>query len=280
MFELQTLDMVLPFAVLLLPLCGFVVLALFGDWIKRDEEDAGAGYLACATVIASFALAAWTTARLYGLVGGPTGLRFSQPYLGFEWIEVGGFRVPLSLLVDPLSSVMMLVVTGIGSLIHVYSLGYMAHDEEPLALLLVPEPLHLLHAAAGDGRQPAPDVRGLGGRGPLLLPAHRLLVQEEQRVRGRAQGVRRQPHRRRGPHPGHGLHLPRLRQPRPRGHRRQRGSPGAGGAVAVGPGDDRLPPALRRGDAARARRSRSTSGCPTPWRARPRSRPSSTRPPW
>ena len=107
-----------------------MVLALFGDWIKRDKEDTGAGYLACATVIASFGLAAWTTARLYGLVGGPSGLRFSQPYLGFEWIEAGGFRVPLSLLVDPLSCVMMLVVTGVGALIHVYSLGYMAHDEE------------------------------------------------------------------------------------------------------------------------------------------------------
>jgi NADH-quinone oxidoreductase subunit L len=129
LFEDRLLN-VLPFAILLLPLGGFVVLSVFGDWIRKDREDAGAGYLACATVLGSFALAAWTTVRLYGLVGGPEGLRFSQPYLGFEWIEAGGFRVPLSLLVDPLSSVMMLVVTGVGGLIHVYSLGYMAHDEE------------------------------------------------------------------------------------------------------------------------------------------------------
>jgi NADH-quinone oxidoreductase subunit L len=121
---------VLPFAILLLPLGGFVVLSLFGEWIKRDREDAGAGWLACATVIGSFVLAAITTARLYGLVAGPGGLRFSQPYLGFEWMEAGGFRVPMSLLVDPLSCVMMLVVTGVGSLIHVYSVGYMAHDED------------------------------------------------------------------------------------------------------------------------------------------------------
>jgi NADH-quinone oxidoreductase subunit L len=133
---------VLPFAVLLLPLAGFVALSLFGDWIKRDKEESGAGYLACATVIAAFGLAAWTTARLFGLVAGESGLRFSQPTLGWppfappelreplNWIDVGGFRVPVSLLVDPLSCVMMLVVTGIGSLIHVYSLGYMAHDEE------------------------------------------------------------------------------------------------------------------------------------------------------
>jgi len=128
-FEDRLLN-VLPFAVLLLPLGGFVVLALFGEWIKRDKEDTGAGYLACATVLASFGVAVWTTVRLYGLVGGPEGLRFSQPYLGFEWIEVAGFRVPFSLLVDPLSCVMMLVVSGIGSLIHVYSLGYMAEDED------------------------------------------------------------------------------------------------------------------------------------------------------
>jgi NADH-quinone oxidoreductase subunit L len=129
LFEDRLLN-VLPFAILILPLGGFVVLSLFGDWIRKDKEETGAGYLACATVIAAFFLAAWTTARLYGLVAGESGLRFSQPYLGFEWMEAGGFRVPLSLLVDPLSSVMMLVVTGIGSLIHVYSLGYMAKDEE------------------------------------------------------------------------------------------------------------------------------------------------------
>jgi NADH-quinone oxidoreductase subunit L len=132
LFEDRLLN-ILPFAVLILPLGGFVVLSLFGEWIKKDKEENGAGYLACATVIVAFGLAAWTTARLYGLVAGPSGLRFSQPYLGFEWIEAGGFRVPLSLLVDPLSSVMMLVVTGVGSLIHVYSLGYMAHDEEKVA---------------------------------------------------------------------------------------------------------------------------------------------------
>jgi NADH-quinone oxidoreductase subunit L len=121
---------VLPFSVLLLPLAGFVVLALFGDWIKRDREEAGAALLACGIVITAFLLAAFSVVRLYGLAAGPDGLRFSQPYLGFDWIAVGSFRVPISLLIDPLSAVMMLVVSGIGSLIHVYSIGYMAHDED------------------------------------------------------------------------------------------------------------------------------------------------------
>jgi NADH:ubiquinone oxidoreductase subunit 5 (subunit L)/multisubunit Na+/H+ antiporter MnhA subunit len=109
-FEDRILN-VLPFAVLLLPLGGFIVLALFGDWIRKDKEEQGACWLACATVIAAFALAVFTSVRLYGLAAGAGGLRFSQPYLGFEWIAVGSFRVPINLLIDPLSSVMMLVVT-------------------------------------------------------------------------------------------------------------------------------------------------------------------------
>jgi NADH-quinone oxidoreductase subunit L len=47
-----------------------------------------------------------------------------------DFINVGGLRVSFSLLIDQLSALMMLVVTGVGSLIHLYSLGYMAHDEE------------------------------------------------------------------------------------------------------------------------------------------------------
>ena len=80
----------LPFSVLLLPLGGFIVLALFGDWIKRDKEEQGAAWLACATVIAAFGLAVVRPPfACTALVGGHEGLRFSQPYLGFEWIEAG-----------------------------------------------------------------------------------------------------------------------------------------------------------------------------------------------
>src|SRR5207244_12860530 len=68
--------------------------------------------------------------RLQGLVADQVGLRAFQPYHGVNWIEAGGFQVPFSLLLDPLSAVMILVVTGVGSLIHVYSLGYMAHDDD------------------------------------------------------------------------------------------------------------------------------------------------------
>ena len=107
----------LPFWILILPLSGFVVLALFGDWIQREEKAARekgktdfmgrleasgshlAGILACATVGGSFLLSVWSVMRLLALApGGLAGLRFAQPYLGLEWIEVAGFRVPFSLL--------------------------------------------------------------------------------------------------------------------------------------------------------------------------------------
>jgi NADH-quinone oxidoreductase subunit L len=49
----------------------------------------------------------------------------------FTWIEAGTLRVGYDLLLDPLSSVMLLVVTVVGLLIHIYSIGYMAHEEGP-----------------------------------------------------------------------------------------------------------------------------------------------------
>ena len=81
---------------------------------------------------------------------------------------------------------MMLVVTGVGSLIHVYSLGYMAHDEDRVRFFsyLNLFTFFMLLLVLG-GSLPAP-VRGLGGRGALLLPADRVLVQEGERLRGRA----------------------------------------------------------------------------------------------
>ena len=136
--RILSLDVV-PWMVLLLPLGGFVVLALFGDWIRRDREEAGAGVLACATVGLAFGLSVFWALKLWSLPRGEGGLALYAPafskgaegaVLPLEWIGAGGLRIPFALLLDQLSAVMALVVTGVGSLIHVYSLGYMAHDED------------------------------------------------------------------------------------------------------------------------------------------------------
>ena len=83
-----------------------------------------AGWLASALVIVSFGVA---VAVLLDLVALPAEERVHAVHL-FDWIAAGSFRLNADLLVDPLSMTMVLVVTGIGALIHVYAIGYMEHD--------------------------------------------------------------------------------------------------------------------------------------------------------
>jgi NADH-quinone oxidoreductase subunit L len=47
----------------------------------------------------------------------------------WTWLEVGDYTVQIGLLFDPLSALFVLLITGVGSLIHIYSVGYMAHDD-------------------------------------------------------------------------------------------------------------------------------------------------------
>jgi len=60
---------------------------------------------------------------------------------------------------------MVLVVTGISTLIHIFSIGYMAEDPALLALLCLSQPVHLFHVVAGHGRQLRHHVLWLGGVG-------------------------------------------------------------------------------------------------------------------
>jgi NADH-quinone oxidoreductase subunit L len=138
---------ILPWAILLLPLAGFVCLSLFGEWIRKDHEEDGAGLVACGVVLIAFACAVVQAICLSRLGSGLEATRaqllkayhiqMESPYIPYQpsfgllqWINVASLRIPFSLLLDRLSIIMTLVVTGVGSLIHVYSLGYMAKDEE------------------------------------------------------------------------------------------------------------------------------------------------------
>ena len=83
------------------------------------------GGLACLVMVASFAVAVHR--RCWPLAGLPAdGREITQTV--FTWITSGDFSLDLAFRLDPLSAVMILVVTGIGSLIHIYSTGYM-HEE-------------------------------------------------------------------------------------------------------------------------------------------------------
>ena len=103
-----------------LPLAGFAVNTLAGRHLR-----AAAGWLATLLLAASFAV---TVAAVLDLVTLPAESRRIIAR-GPEWFAVGDLSVAFDLRLDPLSAVMALVVTGVGTLIHLYSIGYMAHDE-------------------------------------------------------------------------------------------------------------------------------------------------------
>ena len=114
----------------------------------------------------------------------------------FDWISVGTVNIPMALRMDPLSITMMLVITGVGSLIHVYSIGYMADDERLRRFFTYLNLFMFAMLILVLGEQLRADFRGLGRRRPLLLPADRLLVRRECRAASRQEGVPRQPRRR------------------------------------------------------------------------------------
>ena len=103
------------------PLVGFALLILVG----RKLGDPLAGWLATLMAAGSFGAAVVT---FVGLLNRSAEDRTFVQFL-WHWIPVGGFSVDVSLHVDQLSILMALFVTGVGSLIHMYSVGYMKGDE-------------------------------------------------------------------------------------------------------------------------------------------------------
>lgn len=106
----------------LLPLIGFVINGLGRNMLPKSVI----GALGSGMVLASFVL----SCLLFGdvLQARNAGQDATFYYQLFEWITVGNLDISFSFLVDPLSSLMLLIVTGIGFLIHLYSIGYMNHD--------------------------------------------------------------------------------------------------------------------------------------------------------
>ena len=109
----------------LLPLAGAATLGLGGAALQRRFGERLVGRIGCATVAASFVLSVATLLHLARL---PPEHRFLLADL-FPWIHVGSLHLDFAYAADPLTAVALLVVTGIGGLIHVYATGYM-HDDE------------------------------------------------------------------------------------------------------------------------------------------------------
>ncbi|GAA1759803.1 NADH-quinone oxidoreductase subunit L [Streptomonospora arabica] len=102
------------------PLVGAAILLLGGR-----RTDSWGHWLGTALPLASFG---WAVAALFEiLAAAPEERSFAVPV--YTWFSAGGFDAEVGLLLDPLSISFALLITGVGSLIHIYSVGYMAHDE-------------------------------------------------------------------------------------------------------------------------------------------------------
>ncbi|MGH9062402.1 MAG: NADH-quinone oxidoreductase subunit L [Acidimicrobiales bacterium] len=109
-------------AIVLLPLAGFFALLVGGKRLGNPK----AGWLATGVVGLSFVAAAIAFAGLYERAPGHR--LFVQTL--FSWLPVSGLHVDVAFRTDPLSMVMALFVTGVSAVIHLYSIGYMEHDEK------------------------------------------------------------------------------------------------------------------------------------------------------
>ena len=103
-----------------LPLAAVALNLLLGDRLGKK----GTAWLACGAIGLAFIAAVRAVMSLAAMPAEERHLVETA----WTWMQVGDFRADVAFLLDPLSSIMVLVVTGVGFLIHVYSVGYMAED--------------------------------------------------------------------------------------------------------------------------------------------------------
>src|ERR671915_260831 len=107
---------------LLAPLAGVLIITLCGTSISRRL----AGWISTLTTFVAFGGA---LVALFGLWARDAEDR-EELSTAYTWLAAGDFEVGFEILVDPLATVMMLIVSGVGGLIVWYSMGYMAGDDE------------------------------------------------------------------------------------------------------------------------------------------------------
>ncbi|WP_459963474.1 NADH-quinone oxidoreductase subunit L [Nocardia sp. IFM 10818] len=104
-----------------LPLGGAVILLLLGKY-----SDKWGHVLGCAMALASFGVAVWAFSEMLGRADAARAVHYNL----FSWVPVTGLEVDFALQIDQLSMCFALLITGVGSLIHIYSVGYMSHDPD------------------------------------------------------------------------------------------------------------------------------------------------------
>ena len=108
----------------LIPLWPLLGSLINGLW-RRHLSETSVAYIACGAVGLSFFCSLMAFFALFSLPSQGRALEV----VSYQWVTSGDFQAAMGFLLDPLSAVMILVVTGVGLLIHIYSIGYM-HGEE------------------------------------------------------------------------------------------------------------------------------------------------------
>jgi NADH-quinone oxidoreductase subunit L len=116
----------LLWSIVLLPLIGATALGLFGSQLQPILGKRGVGVLAVLPILLAFVCGLLLTQELLGMTEAGRRILVTGP----DWIAVNGFRMPFEWVADPLSMTMVLIITGIGALIHIYATGYMAEDRD------------------------------------------------------------------------------------------------------------------------------------------------------
>jgi NADH-quinone oxidoreductase subunit L len=116
----MNLDQLLVVLIIALPLAGFLTTAMVGRRLGHN-----AFWIPVGAVVLSWLAAMYVVATFHdNILGSDTGLQVTL----WQWIPAGTFNVDFGFYVDNLTSVLLIVVTTIGMLVHVYSIGYMQHD--------------------------------------------------------------------------------------------------------------------------------------------------------
>ncbi len=115
--------------VLFLPIGGFLIQALLGGTIIKSKGPAKGRRIMGALAVAPIAIAFVAGCIVTNQLAGFDAAHRAQTTTLFPWIEIAGLNIPFEFLVDPLSMTMVLIITGVGGLIHLYATGYM-HEEK------------------------------------------------------------------------------------------------------------------------------------------------------
>ena len=116
----MTTDQILVTLLLILPIAGFALTALVGRRLYARAWMIAVPAIVVAWLIGMYLVYQALLAGAYG----EEGLHFTL----YTWVPAGSFTIDFNLAVDALSAVLLIVVTTVGMLVHVYSIGYMAHD--------------------------------------------------------------------------------------------------------------------------------------------------------